>query len=104
MAPTQLKVRFVTFWPAKRFRISGSKLGITMESSIMPRAMADRTTDTSAALYAPPLADLYRSVQILREEVVSAGKATMTLWRQGAPKQRLFPGAAKPSPSLGFRH
>jgi hypothetical protein len=44
---------------------------------------SDRVTGANeAALYAPTVAELYRTVQGSRADVVSKGEATMVLWRE----------------------
>jgi hypothetical protein len=51
-------------------------------------------TDQSR-LHGPPAAELYRSVQALRADVLSKGRATMTLWQAAIQNEGFRPTAEK---------
>jgi pyruvate kinase len=60
--------------------------------------------DKRAALYAPPLSDLYQSVLTLKSAVVSTGNVTMALWRDAIQNERFRPAAENLAHYLALRH
>jgi pyruvate kinase len=60
-------------------------------------------TDQSR-LYAPPVAELYQSVQALRADVVANGRATMALWQGAIQNEGFRPAAENLAHYLALRH
>ena len=75
-------------------------------TSVSPAAAAPpaKGDGDARALYAPPLADLYQSVQSLRAEVVSTGAATVALWKNCIHNERFRAGAENLAQYLALRH
>lgn len=81
-----------------------------MKSSVSARSLGqaqpikeDDCSDARVAPQAPALADLYRTILGLRTDVVSAGAATMGLWKDALQNERFRPAAENFAQYLALR-
>ena len=92
--------------PGKQSIVAEVDLEIAMTTSADSPSMGEAppAKDRGARAAPPPLADLYHSVLALRDEVVSAGAATMALWKDSIHRDEFRPGAENLANYLALRH
>ena len=66
---------------------------MTTSDEVRSTEVAPPAKDSGAGAAPPPLGDLYHSVLALRDEVVSAGAATMALWKDSIHREQFRPSA-----------